>query len=242
MRISKMSILRTLTIGLFAAATVACSEDAINGIDGADGADGLDGKDLTEKVLTPLESSITPVALVKVNSNYSRSLAVFDSKFDNNINEKEVSLMVSEKKGFNLFMGKAACATCHFPPAFNGTVPPYYKETEFEVIGVPKTKKWKNAELDSDLGRYHIFPMKERKGYFKTPSLRNIEKTAPYMHNGVYNNLEEVMKFYNKGGGIGIGIDIENQTLPFSSLDLSDKEIEDIIAFMKTLTDTETLY
>ena len=84
--------------------------------------------------------------------------------------------------------------------------------------------------------------MKERKGYFKTPSLRNIEKTAPYMHNGVYNNLEEVMKFYNKGGGIGIGIDIENQTLPFSSLDLSDKEIEDIIAFMKTLTDTETLY
>jgi hypothetical protein len=70
MRISKMSILRTLTIGLFAAATVACSEDAINGIDGADGADGVDGKDLTEKVLTPLESSITPVALVKVNSNF----------------------------------------------------------------------------------------------------------------------------------------------------------------------------
>jgi cytochrome c peroxidase len=191
---------------------------------------------------TYYKDSINEVNIRHAISNYSRSLAVFDSKFDNNINEKEVSLMVSEKKGFNLFMGKAACATCHFPPAFNGTVPPYYKETEFEVIGVPKTKKWENAELDSDLGRYHIFPMKERKGYFKTPSLRNIEKTAPYMHNSVYNNLEEVMKFYNKGGGIGIGIDIENQTLPFSSLDLSDKEIEDIIAFMKTLTDTETLY
>lgn len=183
------------------------------------------------------KDSVTDINIRHAISNYSRSLALFNSKFDKNINKKEKTLSTSEKRGFNLFMGKAACATCHFPPTFNGTVPPFFNETEFEVIGVPKTKKWTNAELDSDLGRYHIFPIKERKGYFKTPTLRNIQKTAPYMHNGIYTNLEEVMKFYNQGGGVGIGVQIENQTLSFDQLDLSNQEIKDIIAFLNTLTD-----
>lgn len=170
-------------------------------------------------------------------ASYIRSLNSFNSKFDRNIANKENSLTESEKNGFNLFMGKGACATCHFPPAFNGTVPPRFKETELEVLGVPKEKKWKNAIVDSDLGRYEVFKTEERKHAFKTPTIRNIEKTAPYMHNGVYDNLQEVMKFYNVGGGQGIGIELENQTLPFDNLNLTDNEISDIIAFMKTLTD-----
>ena len=75
---------------------------------------------------------------------------------------------------------------------------------------------------------------------FKAPTIRNVELTAPYMHNGVYNSLEEVINFYNLGGGGGLGFKtLEYQTLPFDSLNLTDKEISAIIAFMKTLNDNE---
>ncbi|MFC2109641.1 cytochrome-c peroxidase [Bacteroidota bacterium] len=168
-------------------------------------------------------------------ASYVRTLNKFNSKFDNNINKKEHSLTAEEKNGFNLFMGKAACATCHFPPLFNGTVPPNFSETELEIIGVPKTKA--NKELDTDLGRFNIFNTEEKKGAFKTPTLRNISLTAPYMHNGVYNTLEEVLDFYNKGGGSGLGFDVPHQTLPFDKLDLTDDEIKNIISFLKTLED-----
>ena len=59
------------------------------------------------------------------------------------------------------------------------------------------------------------------------------------MHNGVYNTLDEVMVFYNKGGGAGLGIKNEYQTLPFDNLQLSQEEIDAVIAFMNTLTDQE---
>ncbi len=168
-------------------------------------------------------------------ASYVRSLNNFNSKFDNNINGKENNINKIEKKGFNLFMGKAACATCHFPPLFNGTVPPNFSESELEIIGVPETKE--NKTLDNDLGRYYLFNTPERKGTFKTPTIRNIELTAPYMHNGVYKSLEQVMEFYNKGGGVGLGFNLPHQTLPFDDLDLTDEEIQAIISFMKTLTD-----
>lgn len=168
-------------------------------------------------------------------ASYVRALNKFNSKFDNNINGKENTLTNIEKKGFNLFMGKAACATCHFPPLFNGTVPPNFNESELEIIGVPETNK--NLKLDNDLGRFYLFNTKERKGAFKTPTIRNINLTAPYMHNGIYNSLEEVMDFYNQGGGRGLGFNVPHQTLPFDNLDLTDSEINAIITFMKTLTD-----
>ncbi len=68
--------------------------------------------------------------------------------------------------------------------------------------------------------------------------MRNIQFQAPYMHNGAFATLEEVMAFYNNGGGIGHGIHTPNQTLPGDSLRLTEKEISDIIAFMKSLEDT----
>ncbi|WP_303319208.1 cytochrome c peroxidase [Flavivirga abyssicola] len=168
-------------------------------------------------------------------ASYVRSLNEFSSKFDNNINGKENTLTEVEKRGFNIFMGKASCATCHFPPLFNGTVPPNFSESELEIIGVPETKE--NKKLDDDLGRYNLFKTEERKGAFKTPTIRNIELTTPYMHNGVYETLEQVMDFYNKGGGSGLGFNVPHQTLPFDNLDLSEDEIQAIIAFMRTLTD-----
>ncbi|MEF3077614.1 cytochrome-c peroxidase [Winogradskyella poriferorum] len=167
---------------------------------------------------------------------YVRSLNKFNSKFDNNINNIEQTITQSEINGFNLFMGKAKCATCHFAPVFNGTVPPNFTETEFELLGVPKSTSLP-AIADTDLGRYHIFKTEERKHFFKTPTVRNISKTAPYMHNGAYADLETLMDFYNNGGGIGLGLEFEYQTLPPDSLHLQPNEIKDIIAFMNSLED-----
>lgn len=172
-------------------------------------------------------------------ASYVRTLSSFDSKFDNNINGVEHTLTQAEKDGFNLFMGKAVCATCHFPPLFNGTVPPNFTDTEVELLGTPAENDTINATISDDLGRYDVFNTKEREHFFKTPTVRNIEKTAPYMHNGVYNTLEEVVDFYNRGGGKGIGIQEEYQTLPFDSLNLTTEEQANLVAFMKTLTDAD---
>lgn len=171
-------------------------------------------------------------------SSYVRSLTSMNSRFDQYMRGDEKKLTAGEKNGFNLFMGKAKCATCHFIPLFNGLVPPVFTESESEVLGVPKTKDKSSPELDPDPGKYNFTQSVIHKYAFKTPTLRNIELTAPYMHNGVYNTLEEVMEFYNNGGGKGLKIAPENQTLPFDKLNLSKKEIADVIRFMKSLTDT----
>jgi cytochrome c peroxidase len=111
-------------------------------------------------------------------------------------------------------------------------------ETEMEHIGVPQIATTENATIDPDLGRFELFKTDNRKHFFKTPSIRNIALTAPYMHNGAYKTLEEVIEFYNLGGGYGIGItDQEFQTLPPDSLHLTTPEKTDLINFMKTLTD-----
>ncbi|PKV51504.1 cytochrome c peroxidase [Aquimarina sp. MAR_2010_214] len=175
------------------------------------------------------------IEVIKAISSYISTLNGFDSKFDKNIRGEESTFTDEEKLGFNLFMGKALCATCHFVPLTNGTVPPFFTETEKEVIGVPETAK--NKMIDNDLGFYWKFEEELHRGMFKTPTIRNADLTAPYMHNGVYNTLEEVMEFYNLGGGGGMGFDLPHQTLPFDELNLTDKELKAIIAYVKTLTD-----
>ena len=171
-------------------------------------------------------------------ATFIRSLIPFNSKFDRNINNLENTLTASEKKGFNLFTGKAQCATCHFAPVFNGTVPPGFRESEIEAIGVPVAADTINATISPDLGRYYVFKTEKRKHFFKTPTIRNSSKTAPFMHNGVYTDLKSVVDFYNRGGGIGIGIALENQTLPPDPLGLTEAEQEDLVAFMHALTDS----
>ncbi|WP_396600528.1 cytochrome-c peroxidase [Algibacter sp. R77976] len=170
-------------------------------------------------------------------ATYIRSLTPFNSKFDRNMQKKEKTLTEQEIEGFNLFMGKAACATCHFPPSFFGTVPPKFDETEFENLGVTKTANFINPIIDEDPGLYYPFKVEEKRHFFKTSTVRNIELTAPYMHNGAFKTLEEVLDFYNFGGGQGMGLDVPYQTLPPDSLNLKKKESEAIIAFMKSLTD-----
>ncbi len=185
---------------------------------------------------------ITNTEIRNAIASYIRSLISFDSKFDRNINDLENTLTASEINGFNLFNGKAKCATCHFAPVFNGTVPPDFKESEIELIGVPEHNDTINATISKDLGRYYVYKTPERKHFFKTSTVRNTSKTAPYMHNGVYTTLEEVVDFYNRGGGHGIGIEQEYQTLPPDPLQLTKQEINDIIVFMNSLEDNGMKY
>jgi cytochrome c peroxidase len=139
----------------------------------------------------------------------------------------------NEVNGFNLFMGKAKCATCHYMPLFNGTFPPRYMKIESEVIGVPQSIA-KNV-VDTDMGRYDIIKTPAFKHAFKTTTVRNASRTAPYMHNGVFTMLEQVIDFYDKAGGAGLGMNLDNQTLPTDKLNLTTKEKKDIIAFIGAL-------
>lgn len=185
--------------------------------------------------------SITTTQLQYAIASYVRSLVSLDSPFDKYMRGDSSQLTKNQIDGFNLFMGKAQCAICHFMPLFNGTVPPTFADTESEVIGVPSKIEWSNATIDSDKGRYNIFEMEQLLHAFKTPTVRNASLTAPYMHNGVFKTLEEVMKFYNKGGGAGIGIELPNQTLATDSLGLTGTEQKKIIEFIQALTDTTGL-
>ncbi|WP_264553752.1 cytochrome-c peroxidase [Flavobacterium sp. N2038] len=178
------------------------------------------------------KGEINEFAIKNALASYIRSLSQYDSKFDRFMQNK-TTFTVDEKAGFNLFAGKGKCATCHFIPLTNGTVPPNFDRSESEILGVPD----KNKKLDGDLGKFVITQAAIHKHSFKTPTIRNIELTAPYMHNGVYKTLEEVIDFYNEGGGLGKGFDVPNQTLPEDKLNLSDLEKKQLIAFMKTLTD-----
>jgi len=200
---------------------------------------------ITQKEYVALYANAYPSASAEIAAQnicnaiacFERTLIALNSKFDQHMRGKPL-LNTREINGFNLFMGKAKCGTCHFMPLFSGAKPPRYYYTETEVIGVPDKNKKTGNILDEDEGRYIATGLPMHKFAFKTSGLRNIALTAPYMHNGVFKTLEEVIDFYDNGGGKGLKIAPENQTLPFDKLNLSPVEKKDIILFLKTLTDT----
>lgn len=157
-----------------------------------------------------------------------------NSEFESGMEHRKL-LSKEVIEGFNLFMSKAQCATCHFLPHFNGVKPPFVG-SEFEVLGVPDDTSF--THFGSDSGRFSVNPAKETAFAFRTGALKNIDRTAPYMHNGVYSTLKEVMVFYNNGGGAGRGLRIDNQTLSSESLGLTEEEMDKIILFMKALNES----
>jgi cytochrome c peroxidase len=172
---------------------------------------------------------------------YLASLVRWNSIVDRYLRGERVTLSADVRRGFNLFMGNAACATCHFPPTFAGYVPPLFLSSESEILAVPSAPDTALATLDADVGRAggilreHVAIYRNS---FKTPTIRNVALTAPYMHNGVYPTLQDVLKFYDLGGGSGIGIDHPYQTLAADRLEFSTRDYDDLIAFMRALTDT----
>lgn len=173
---------------------------------------------------------------------YIRNLNPRNARFDQYIQGAYTALTAPEIRGFNLFMGKALCGTCHFAPLFNGLVPPLYNLTELEVLGTTQTDNLDQPVLDTDRGRYEVFRIEYYERAFKTPTVRNVSATAPYMHNGAFKTLETVVEFYNKGGANGLGLEAENQTLSPLQLNLSKEEVNDVVQFLHALEDSVTTY
>ncbi|SFQ42584.1 cytochrome-c peroxidase [Flavobacterium akiainvivens] len=189
---------------------------------------------------------VTRYNFAQALSSYVLSLRGFDSDFDKYIRGESASISKEVKDGFNLFAGKAACATCHYIPLFNGLVPPLFEENETEVLGVLNSAT--NGMPDDDAGRYANGVTDDKldiyRRSFKTTTVRNAALTAPYFHNGAYKTLEEVIDFYDKGGAAGMGFDYEvyNQTLAPDALNLTKKEKKALIAFIASLNSNIAVY
>jgi cytochrome c peroxidase len=181
--------------------------------------------------LTPQEPEVTIDHISSALTYYYSKYSKYYSPFDEAMNQ-QTEASAGVKEGFNLFMSKAQCATCHFVPQFNGVKPPYIG-SEFEVLGVPADTLYK--KLSADKGRYNVNPAKETMNAFRTGTVRNASKTAPYMHNGVFKTLEQVIDFYDGGGGAGRGLQVDNQTLSSDSLKLTVADKSSLIAFIKAL-------
>ncbi len=128
----------------------------------------------------------------------------------------ETALNESAQRGLELFRGKARCTRCH--SGFNFT------DEKFHNIGIG----WDTNSVD--LGRYLVTKNAEDIGAFKTPTLREIARTAPYMHDGRFRTLEEVVNFYNQGG---IKNPYQDNTL--IPLELTEQERQDVVALLKSL-------
>lgn len=195
----------------------------------------VDYEKVLKKLLkyTPQETEITFDHITSAITFYYSKFSKYYAPFDEAMNTGK-NLTTETKKGFNLFMSKAQCATCHFVPQFNGVKPPFVG-SEFEVLGVPADTGFK--KLSPDKGRYEVNPAFETLHAFRTGSLRNTQHTGPYMHNGVFKTMMEVIDFYNAGGGAGRGLTVSNQTLSPDSLRLTQTEKENIIRFLESLNE-----
>lgn len=158
---------------------------------------------------------ITKQSIAKALATFERTIIATQSPFDRWIAGEDKAISASAKKGFELFNGKAKCSKCHM--GFN------FVDDGFHNIGLKNTA--------DDEGRFAIRPIKISKGAFKTPTLRDITKTPPYMHNGIYSSLEEVIDHYDRGG------DVKNNLSPnIVPLNLSKTEKSDLLEFLKTLS------
>lgn len=192
-------------------------------------------KDAFKKFLryTPEEKEVTLSHIVSAITFYYTDFSNYAAPFDDAMNNRQ-PVSPNAKKGFNLFMSKAQCGTCHFLPIFNGVKPPYIG-SEFEVIGVPEDSLY--HKLSDDKGRYNVNPAPETLHAFRTSTIRNASFTKPYMHNGVFHSLDQVIELYDAGGGAGKKLAVSNQTLATDSLKLSKEEKAELIAFIQSLNE-----
>jgi cytochrome c peroxidase len=182
---------------------------------------------------TPQEPTISLEHIASAITFYYGKFSNYYSPFDDAVNDDMIPDSQMQH-GFNLFMGKAQCATCHFVPHFNGVKPPFVS-SEFEVLGVPSTKSY--TSISNDEGRYKINRAKEMMNATRTGSVRNVAFTGLYMHNGVFTSLEEVIDFYDGGGGAGHKLKVNNQTLSSDSLHLSVSDKKSLIYFIRSLSE-----
>ena len=157
--------------------------------------------------------------------NVGRAIAAFErtivtgpSRFDAYVDGDKKALSASEKRGLILFTTTASCTACHKGPNFT--------DSQCYSLGVKQT-----GPLKFDSGLSEVSGDPKDMNAFKTPGLRNVEQTAPYMHDGSLGTLEEVVEFYNKGGEVG-----EHRSNLIQPLNLTESQKADLVAFLKSLT------
>jgi cytochrome c peroxidase len=146
---------------------------------------------------------------------YVRALTTPNSPFDRYAAGDTAALTDAQKHGLELFVGKAECAMCHRGPNF--------EDDQFHALGVG----------GDDAGRFKVTGIEADRNAFKTPTLRNVALTAPYMHDGSLSTLRDVIDFYNAGGGHN-----EPKSVLLRKLNLTEREKADLAAFLESLTGT----
>ena len=149
---------------------------------------------------------------------YERTIISTNSAFDKYFLGDKSAMNKEAQRGMALFKGKARCILCH-----NGS---NFTDNQFHNLGVPQV-----GPMKEDLGRFYVTRRPEDKGAFKTPTLRSIVETAPYMHDGAFKTLEEVVDFFDRGGGKN-----SNLSPLMKPLGLTAQEKTDLIAFLNALT------
>jgi len=149
---------------------------------------------------------------------YERTVISTNSPFDKYVAGDHKAMDETAVRGMALFKGKARCILCHSGPNFT--------DNQFHNLGVPQV-----GPMKEDLGRYYVTKAEKDRGAFKTPTLRSIAETAPYMHDGAFKTLEEVVDFLNQGGGAN-----PNLSAMAKPLNLTAEEKTDLIAFLQALT------
>ena len=166
--------------------------------------------------LAAFEDGITEENIGKALAAFQRQIVVNDTRYDQFLQGDKEALTSQEILGLDLFAGKAFCSTCH-----NGE---NLSDNEFYNIGI-------NSD---DEGRYAVTGDEGDLGRFRTPSLYGITHTAPYMHNGSIDTLEEVIEFYNRGGDGHPNTSIF-MNMFMRDINLTDEEKADLLAFLKVL-------
>lgn len=163
------------------------------------------------------DETITLDRAAKAIATFERTVFSGDSPYDRYQNGDKSAMSADAVRGMDVFFNKAACDSCHL--GFN------FSDGSYMNIGIGMDK------AKPDLGRYLVSGKEEDKGAFKTPTLREIEHTAPYMHDGRFKTLEEVVDYYDRGG-------IKNPYLSsrIKPLHLTDRQKKDLVAFLKSLS------
>jgi cytochrome c peroxidase len=161
--------------------------------------------------------------LAKALSAFERALETSDSPFDDwRMNDNEAAISESAKRGFAIFNAKGRCIQCHFGPDFN--------DVEFRSIGLYDGK----TLLDS--GRACVTKKEADLGRFKIGALRNVAITGPYMHNGMFKTLRQVIDYYNDPDKV-VAHSVNRDTLLNAPMGLTEQEKTDLESFMVSLTD-----
>lgn len=174
-------------------------------------------------------SAVTFDNVARAIATFERTLTANNSPFDKFVAGDQAALTLSQKRGFNLFRsGKTRCFECHGVPTF--------ANRDFKIVGVPELEG-----QEKDFGRFDVTKGEGNKFAFKVPTLRNVALNAPYMHNGKFKTLEEVIDFYAAGGGPGVGNAVLHLDDKMRSYTITKEEKADLVAFLQSLTDESNL-